>query len=446
MDIQFEKTGEVTGTLVVTLTPSDYADAYGKSLKQTARSLTLPGFRPGKTPVALVKKRYGEEVLAEEVNRLVSEALDKHIKDNDLPLLMSPFSSEANKDVRIIEGETFTFTFDVALKPAFELNLSADDTLPYYELTVAEQTIDQQVEAYRRRGGSYQKVEDYADNDMVKGDLTEVGVEGGIHVEGIIMLPVTIKNAEQKALFNGAKVGDILTINPSQAYEGNDVQLAALLKIDKEEAPQHAGDFTLQITELTRYVPGELNQALYDEAFPEAGITTEEAFRQAIHDQIAAQYASETKYKFILDLSNYTKQKVGALSFPEELLKRNITPKEGVSEEDQEKDFQRQLEGLKWELILEKLSLAYDIKVEPAEVIEMAKEHVRQQYAAYGLLSVKEEYLIEGAGELLKDRQQIANLQFRCMAEKVADKVKEVVTLDKKTVTPEEFHQLANEA
>ena len=443
MDIQFEKTGEVTGTLAVTLTPSDYADAYAKSLKQTARTLNIPGFRPGKAPVSLVKKRFGEEVLAEEVNRLVSEALDKRVKDNDLPLLLSPFSSEANKEVRIVEGETFTFTFDVALKPAFELALSADDTLPYYELTVEEATIDQQVEAYRRRGGSYQKVEEYADNDMVKGELTEVGVEGGIHLESVIMLPVTLKNEAQKALFNGAKVGDVLTINPSQAYEGNDVQLAALLKIDKAEAPQHIGDFTLQITELTRYVPGELSQALYDEAFPEAGITTEEGFRQAIHDQIASQYASEAKYKFIIDLSNYTKQKVGELPFPEELLKRTVTPKEGATEEEQEKDFQRQLEGLKWELILEKLSLAYDIKVEPAEVVEMAKEHVRQQYAAYGLLSVKEDYLIEGASELLKDRQQISNLQFRCMAEKVADKVKEVVTLDKKSVTPDEFRQLA---
>lgn len=446
MDITFEKTGDVTGTLVATAAPEDYAPAYAKSLKDTARSLNLPGFRPGKVPVAIVKKRFGAELLAEQVNKLVGDELDKYVEAESIPLLLRPFASPENDQVRVEDGATMTFKFDVALKPQFDISFTKDDALTLYDITVEDSVVEQHVNMYRSRGGRYEKVDSYTENDMVKGTLTELNVEGGICEQNVIMLPSSLKDVSQKALFAGAKVGDVLTINPSQAYEGNETQLAALLRIERTEAASHKGDFSYEIKEITRYVQGELTQAIFDEAFPDKGITTEEAFVDAIREQVKQQYAREAKYKFIADLGKYAKEKVGALTFPEELLKRVITPPKDASEEQQAEDFKRQLDGLKWELILEKLSLAYDVQVTSEEIIEAAKERVRQQYAAYGLLNIKEEYLIEGSSQLLKDKRQIENLQYMRLSEKVAEKVQEHATIEVKTVSMEEFRQLAHEA
>ena len=447
MNITFEKTDEVHGTLVANMEPDDYTKAYGKALRQNALRMQLPGFRPGKTPVSIVKRRFGEEILTETVSKMLSEALEKYIDDEKIPLLLQPVADEANAEVKIAEGGSFSFKFALALKPTFDFTLNSEDTLPYYDIEVAATTIDQQVEVFRRKGGSFEKVQDYQDNDMVKGTLTELDgegnvLEGGIQVEEAILLPYILKNEEQKARFNGAKVGDVIVINPTEAYNGNETEVATFLHINKEEAQNHKGDFQLQLTEISRYVPGELTQKLFDEVFPGKNITSEEEFRQAIKQQIADQYTKETDIKFLVDLNRYAKTKVGNLTLPEDLLRKQIEKKEGQAPEEVDKEFARQIESLKWELIVEKLAEQYNLQVTAEDVVEGARDQVRDQYARYGMIGIDEAIVTQGASKLLSDRAQIEQMEFRCLNRMVASTAKTIVTLDRKSVTLEEFEQI----
>lgn len=447
MNITFEKTDEVHGTLVANMEPDDYTKAYGKALRQNALRMQLPGFRPGKTPVSIVKRRFGEGILTETVSKMLSEALEKYIDDEKIPLLLQPVADEANAEVKIAEGGSFSFKFALALKPPFDFTLNSEDTLPYYDIEVAATTIDQQVEVFRRKGGSFEKVQDYQDNDMVKGTLTELDgegnvLEGGIQVEEAILLPYILKNEEQKARFNGAKVGDVIAINPTEAYNGNETEVATFLHIDKGEAQAHKGDFQLQLTEISRYVPGELTQKLFDEVFPGKNITSEEEFRQAIKQQIADQYTKETDIKFLVDLNRYAKTKVGNLTLPEDLLRKHIEKKEGQSPEEVDKECARQIESLKWELIVEKLAEQYNLQVTAEDVVEGARDQVRDHYARYGMIGIDEAIVTQEASKLLSDRAQIEQMEFRCLNRMVASTAKTIVTLDRKSVTLEEFEQI----
>lgn len=451
MNITLEKTDAVHGSLTAVVDPADYIPAYNKALKQNAAAVNLPGFRRGKTPVAIVKKRFGKEILAETLNKTVSEALDKYIEDERVDILLAPIPDPSSALDSVEEGQTFTLKFTLALKPQFDFALSAADTLPYYDVEVADETVEQHMNMYRQRGGKFEKVDAYTDNDMVKGTLTELGsdgnaLEGGLVVEDAIMLPHAFKDDAQKALFSGSKLGDVITLNPTTIYDGNDTEISSLLRITKEEAAQHKGDFQYQLTEITRYVPGELTQEIFDDVFPGKGVETEEAFREQIKQQLAGQYGKESDYRFLVDLNHYAKAKVGALTLPEDILRSQIKEKEGQSAEDADKDFSRQMESLKWELIVEKLAKQFNIKVEANDIVEAAQQQVRDQYARYGMVGIDEKIVMEGATQLLKDRNQIENVQFRCLNERVASAAKEVVTLEHKTISISDFNKLFEDA
>ena len=218
----------------------------------------------------------------------------------------------------------------IAVAPEFKAALSGKDKVAYYEIEVDDKMIDQQVEMFQSRAGHYDKVEEFdADKrDMLKGDLRELDangntLEGGLTIEGASLMPQYIKVEDQKNLFNGAKLGDIITWNPCAAYPENDAEVSSLLKIKKEEVAEHTGNFSYQITEISRFVNAENNKELWVSVYGEdAKIEDEAAFRKHIADGLAAQLEGDSNYKFIQDVRTHMEKKVGKLAFPDELLKR----------------------------------------------------------------------------------------------------------------------------
>ena len=261
-------------------------------------------------PAGLVKKQYGQSILAEEVNKLLQENLYNYIRDNKVNMLGEPLSTEANNSIDLVDGGTFTFTFDLALAPEFKVELSKKDKVDYYKVEVSDEMVNNQVQMYRQRGGKYEKVGDYEENDMVKGVITELDADGnakedGVTAEGVVMLPKYFRNDEQKALFATCKPGDIIRFNPAKAYDNSEAELASLLKVEKEKAAEYTGDFNFQISEITRYMPGPLDQELFDNVFPAGTVTTAEEFAAKIKEQIVNQFVKDADYKFLLDMRKY---------------------------------------------------------------------------------------------------------------------------------------------
>ena len=452
MKISFENPDKINGLLTLVVEEEDYKNDVEKTLKDYRKKANVPGFRPGQAPMGMIKRQFGASVKMEAINKLVGQQIYKYVQDNNIQMLGEPLPSEKQEPADLENGTSFTFMFDIAVAPEFKVTLNGRDKVDYYNITVDDKILDQQVEMYASRSGSYEKAEVYQENDMLKGDLRELDEngntkEGGITVEAAVMMPSYIKVEEQKNLFNEAKVGDIITFNPKKAYPDNDTEVAQLLKIERDSVKDLESEFSYQITEIQRFKKHEVNEELFKLALGEdTDVKDEAAFRAKIAEGLQAQLVGDSDYKFLLDVRAHCEKKVGKLEFPDALLKRIMLANNKDKGEDfVEKNYEESLKELTWHLIKEQLIKAQDIKINDEDVKETAKEAARAQFAQYGMANIPEEYVENYANEILKKGNSTEALVDRAIDRKLATTLKTVVKLNEKEISVEDFNKMMQE-
>ena len=450
MNISFENPDKVNGLLTITVEEADYQASVEKTLKDYRKKANYPGFRPGMVPMGLIKKQFGASAKMDAINKLIGEQIYKYMQDNKIQMLGEPLPSEKQEAQDLEKPAPYTFTFDIAVAPEFKIELNGHNKIDHYTITVDDALIDRQVDMFASRGGSYEKAESYEDNDMLKGDLRELDEqgntkEGGVTVEAASIMPNYIKNEAQKALFNGAKLGDIITINPSEAYE-SEAEIASLLKVERDRVKDFKGNFSYQITDIQRYKKHPVDQELFDQMFGKDTVKDEKAFREKIAEGLKAQLAVDADYKFILDVRAYCEKKVGKLQFPDALLKRiMLNNNKDKGEEFVEKNYEQSVKELTWHLIKEQLVAANQIKVDDADVLNAAKETARVQFAQYGMNNVPDEYVENYAKEILKKRENVDGLVDRAVDIKLTAALKKVVKLNEKEISLDDFNKMMSE-
>ncbi len=448
MNITFENPDKINGLLTVTIEKEDYQEKVEKTLKDYRKRAQVPGFRPGMVPMGMIKKQYGTAAKVDEVNRLLGDKLMAYIRDNKIQMLGEPLPSDKQEPQDLEKDGPFTFIFDIAVAPEFKAELTGDDTIDYYTITVDDKLIDEQVQRYASQAGEFEKGEVFEGNDTLTGDLRQLDaegntIEGGITVDSAQLMPAYIKAEDQKKLFDGCKPGDIITFNPKKAYPDSDAEIAALLKVEKDQVKDLDSDFSYQVTEIRHFKPAEVNQQLFDRVFGEGTCSDEQAFRQKIADMLQAQLVQNSDYKFLLDVRAYMEQKVGKLEFPEALLKRvMLNNNKDKGEEYVEKNFEGSIKELEWHLIKEQLVAANEIKVDDADLKNVAKEAIRVQFAQYGMQNVPDDVLEQYADEQLKKRETVENFVDRAVDVKLTEKLKTVVKLAEKQITLDEFNKM----
>ena len=451
MKITFDCPDKINGQLTMTIEPADYQEQVEKTLKNYRKKAQVPGFRPGMVPMGMIKKQYGTAVKVEEINKLMGEKLYGYIQENKIEMLGEPLPSEKQVPQDFEKEGDLTFVFDIAVAPEFKVELTDKDKIDYYQIKVEDKLIDDQVQMYASQAGEFVKAETFSGNDTITGDMRELDAdgntkEGGIATEGAMVMPAYIKDEDQKKLFDGCKAGDIITFNPKKAYPDNDAEVAALLKVQKDDVKDLTADFSYQITEIRHFQPADVDQKLFDRVFGEGTVTDEKAFREKIAETIAPQLQQNSDYKFMLDLRQYAENKVGELTFPEALLKRVMMQNNKDKGADfVEKNFEGSIKELKWHLIKQQLVAANNIKVEEADLKAVAKEAIRAQFAQYGMSNVPDDVLENYAAEQLKKRENIDNFVDRAVETKLTEALKNVVNLNQKEVTLEDFNKLMQE-
>ncbi len=451
MNIVFENPDKINGLMTITVEEADFKDNVEKTLKDYRKRANVPGFRPGKVPMSLIKRQIGASAKMDAVNKVVGEQLYKYIQDNKIQMLGEPLPSEQQVPVDLEQDGPYTFKFDIAVAPEFKIELTNKDKVNYYTIDVDDKLIDQQVDMYASRSGKYEKVEGFEGNDMLKGDIRELDAdgntkEGGITVESAVLMPEYIKVEEQKNLFKGAKLGDIITFNPKKAYPENLGEISSLLKITREEAEQLTADFSYQITEISRFTKAPVNQELFDQVYGTGNVTSEADFRERIAAELKTQLAGNSNWKFLRDLRAYCEKKVGELTYPEAILKRVMQLNNKDKDADYiEKNYEGSIKELTWHLIKEQLVAATGIKIGDDDVKQAAKEAARAQFAQYGMSNVPEEYLDNYAGEMLKKQENAQGFVDRAIDVKLTEALMKVVKLNEKKVSLDEFNKLMSE-
>lgn len=449
MNISLENPEKVSGVLTLVVEEADFAGDVEKQLKDYRKKANVPGFRPGQAPIGLIKRQVGAQVKVDVINRLVGEKLYEYVKENKINMLGEPMPHLGEAPVDLDAAAPYTLKFDIAIAPDFKVKLTNKDSIVYYDITTDDAIVDQQIEAFASRSGSYQKVDEYQDNDMIKGDIRELNEdgsakEGGITVSQASMLPTYIKVDEQKALFQGCKVGDIIVFNPKKAYPESNIEISSLLKVSKEEAEKITADFSFQVTEISRYQKHAIDQDLFDQVYGEGNVKDEADFRAKVTEGIKEQMVQNADFRFLQDVRKYVEEKIGEVKYADDLMKRiMLANNKDKGMEYVEKNYEASIKELTWSLAKNQIVEAQKIKIDDADVKAVAIDVTRMQFAQYGMTSVPEEYLEQYAEGMLKNREQVDNLVNAAVDRKLMAALKDVVKLDKKTISFEEFGKLA---
>ncbi len=449
MNITFENPDKVSGVLTFVIEEADYQEDVNAQLKKYRKQANIPGFRPGQAPMGMIKRQVGAQVKVDVINKLVGEKLYDYVKENKINMLGEPMPHLGEELVDLDAPAPYTLKFDIAVAPEFKAELSKDDKIAYYNIAVDDKLVDQQIEAFASRAGSYQKVDEYQDNDMLKGDLRELNEdgstkEGGITVSEASMLPSYITVEEQKALFNGAKVGDIITFNPKKAYPTSNVEISSLLKISKEEAENVTADFSFQVTEISRYTKHAIDKELFDMVYGDGNVKDEADFRAKVVAGIQDQMNQNADFRLLQDVRTYVENKIGEVKYADELMKRiMLANNKDKGAEYVDKNYEASIKELTWSLAKNQIVEALGIKIEDADVKAAAIDMTRMQFAQYGMNSVPEEYLTQYAEEMLKKPEQVDTFINIAVDRKLMVALKDVVTLETKEISFEDFQKLA---
>lgn len=436
----------VNATLTVKVSNQDYAEKYDKALKNSRKKVNMPGFRPGMAPIGLVKKMYGQSILVDEINKIVSEELYNYINENKLNILGEPLPNENSKVESFNEGDDFEFIFDIALAPELKVEWNKNVKLPFYNIEVDEKLTEKQVDAYRGRFGKYVPAEKVEEKDVIKGELVELNAdgsvkEGGVKVEKAILSPGYMKDKDEQAKVLGKAVGENFVFNPAKAFV-NENEIASLLQIDKEVAKSFNSDCQFTISEITRFAHAELDQELFDASFGKDAVKTAEEFRAKVKAGLEEQFVGDSDIKFSIDIREWVLSQLKDVKFADAFLKRWLkNTNNEMTEEAIEAEYPKMIEDLKWQMVKDQLVKDAEIKVERADIEAAARSAAKMQFIQYGMLNVPEDILANYVQEMLKDKNGLRNAADQAANNKFIAVVKEKVTIENKNISFEEFNK-----
>ncbi len=447
MNISQENIDKLNAVLNVKVEKADYEEKVNEVLRDYRKQAKVDGFRPGNAPMGMIRKMYYTPVLADEVNKLVSEALFNHLKDNDIKILGEPLPHRDEELQVDFETDTeFEFKFDLGLTPGLSMEVSPKDKVPYYKIKVDKKQQDEHKDSLLQRYGEFKSVDKATDNELIKGLLVKVDKEGvevenGIRVQDVSMSLEVMKDENQKILFSGVKGGDEILFDAKKAYP-NDTDLASLLKVDKSEIPLLEGTFKCVVEEVMKFENAQIGQELFEKVYGEGEVNTEEEFLTRISEEISQNYERESEYRFMVD-SREAMIKKAKIALPVEFLKRWIVEtNEKITEEQIQEDFVKYEDDFRWQLIKEHLLKQQEIKVTEEEALEAAKGMALNQYMQYGITNVPDDYLENYAKEMMSKPEESRKFYEQKGEEKLIAYIKSVVKVDEKEVSSEKFRKL----
>jgi len=431
MNIEIKHSDALSMTLNFTLESSDYAESVQKSLHDHRRKAEIKGFRKGMVPMGLIQKMYGRSALFEEVNKQISEGLNKYIEENHIQIIGEALpNEELQPKIDWDHADTFVFVFDLMLAPKVELILTADDHIPIKQPKITKKDKDEYIESLQKQFGQLIDVEKAEAEDFLKVDLSQ----GDKLVHDAYISFKAIKDEVLKQPFIGLKVGDSVEVDVVQNFP-NEVDRAALLKVKKEELDNANPVWQITVLEVKRFAPASLDQAFYDRVFGAGQVDSPEIFAKKVEERMRNIFASESDYRFTRDARDYVINKC-AIALPDTLIKRWLHHSNDgkVSMEEIERDYDAFAQDFRWQLIRGYVIKEHRIEIGKEEIIAQAENVAKYRFATYGLNSVPQEQIEKYAGSLLANEKEARKIIEMVEDEKVYAFIRSAVTLDPEKV------------
>lgn len=441
MNISRENVDALNAVITLNIEKADYEPKVEAAIKNYAKRVNIPGFRPGKAPVAMVKKQVGKALLAEEVNKIFDETLNNYIKENKLNIVGQPLPAEGQEAIDFDkEVNDITFKFAIGLAPEIKIDLAKVE-VPYYTIEVTDEDVDLQIKSLTQRFGTNEKVDVVGEKSMVKGSVKQ---EGAFSNESAIISTSVIKDDAEKAKFVGKKVGDVVSFDIKKAYP-NDTEISYILGISKEDAANVKGEYEFTIAEVTEFKEAELNQEIFDQVYGKDVVKSLDEFKAKTRETLAEQFTMQQDnlfgYKLRKALVKNTK-----MELPEEFMKRWLTvinkDNKNFTEEVLKNEFPDLLDEYRWTEIRHTIAESNELKVNDQNILDYAKKSAKMQFAQYGITNVPEDALVRYAQSLISDKEHNEQIFMGALNDVVVEFAKTKVKMTQKTTKRADFGKL----
>ena len=449
MNITKESIDNLNARVTIKLSPADYQPQVEKTLKEQARKANMPGFRPGKVPVGVVKKMYGPSILVDEVNKMLGNKLYEFIENEKLEILGNPLPSEEVKPIADFQNPAdMEFTYDLGLAPKIELDLGKNFKFDLFKIEATDKDIESSLENISKRSGEMVEHDTIADNDLVKVQWVELNEDGSIKAGGVLnssSVAIDKLNADLKKQLIGKKLEESLTVD-YRDFSENDTDLAAMLAVTVEELQNVNGSFKITVEKIQRLKAAELNEELFKKMYPDGSVTSLDEMKAKIKVDYAAYFDQESDKKLkndiVIDLLKNTK-----VELPDEFLKRWLTTvgEKKSTKEQVEQEYPNYRDGLKWQLIQNKIIREKDIKVDMAELKAGIRAQLLQQFAQYGMQQADDAMMDEMVDKFMKREDEVRRMNDQLYDQKVMGLFKSMATLTEKKVSSEKFYEMVSQ-
>jgi len=448
MNVSFEKKDDLNAIISVIVTNDDYQENLNKQFKDYRKKAKIPGFRPGTVPMGMIKQMIGKSALFEEVNRLTSEALYKHLQENTIDILGQPMTSTERKDETDFDNYgDFTFHFDLGLAPIFDLNISSKDKLTRYEVELDQKEVATEVKNLRRQNGKLEtKDKSETENDSVVILVTEVDKkgehkEGGVFEQEVTVLPEVVKHSKTKKQLIGVSTGDELNLNIFDLFNDNEMVIKQSLGIEQETIATLNKTFKAIVKEIRQVVPAELNKEFFDLVMGPGAVKDEKEFEAKIEENLGSYYQAEAEKQLDAEV-NKILEKNHSFVLPDAFLKRWLqeTKPETYSPETVDEQYAKESVVLHKQLIREKIAEQENVEVTDEDVNQTSFAYTAQMLRQYGLNNPDPSMVQNFEAKNREDKNYLMRIRDVVVEKKVLDKVKDLITIKSKKLAVDKFY------
>lgn len=446
MEVVKKDLDKLNAEITIKIGEEDYKGKVEQSLKNYRKQVNLPGFRKGHVPMGMVKKMVGTNILAEEINRMLSDKLYAYIGEEKLNILGNPMpKEEAAKDIDWESQKDFEFTYEVGLAPEVKVDITEKDKFDKHQIKITDKMIDEQITEIAKRYGKMVEVEQSEKGDMLYGKFEELE-KGKVKEEGIsngtVLNIDTITKEKDKKKFIGLKKGDVVKVKPQNIAEANYV--AAWLGIEEQYIKDQKSEFQYTVEKINRMEAAELNQDFFDKIYGPDVIKSKEEMQERIKSEMQANFDQNALQLLERDVQEYLLKKA-KLSLPDAFMKKwlKTANEKPITDEQIEEEYEQYAKGLKWQLIENKLIKEHDIKVEKEEVIEHTKNLVKQQLAGMGQGMMGEEEIEATAQRVLENQDEARRLYEQLYSVKLRDFYLNTAKIKEREISYDDFVKLA---
>ena len=443
MNITHEKVSDLNSILKVKLGPEDYQQRVDTQLKEMQRKASMPGFRPGKVPVGMVKKMYGKSILADEVNKVLNNSVNEYIATNKIEIIGQPIPA-LNQNDRL-DWETqqnFEFAFELGHAPEFNVEIE-QEPFEYKMIKVEDALVDKEIEDMQRRYGKVNHPDQIEKNDLVFGDFVELDSNGNEAENGIkktsTIATDKVKSEQALASLIGLSKGNHLIVDPHD-LSGNVTDLAGMLGITPAQAESLSSSFKFTITNISRVQPAELNEELYTKVYGDS-VTSIEEFRAKIKSEMSSMFNADSDKYFLTRVVAGLVKKYD-IQLPEDFLKRwllFVNEKE-INAQQIEKEFPIYAERLRTQMVINKIIRQNGIELKDTDIRNFVKDLVSKQFASYNGTEMEESDLETTVTRVLKNEKEYNRIVEKMYDDRLLELLKSKLKLNFTEVSFEDFY------